>query len=87
MYSKHVIGKAIRKLLRGPAKTEIVQLGPSATVEEIMERIESTFGNVATGMTVMQEFFTASQKQEETVAAWAVRLEEIMQKEYQGRRK
>ena len=44
-----------------------------------MERLESTFANVATGMRVMQEFFTASQKQEESVAAWALRLEEIMQ--------
>ena len=74
-----MIGQAIRKSLRGPAKREIIQMGPTATVEEIMERLESTFANVATGMSVMQEFFTASQKQEESVAAWALRLEEIMQ--------
>ena len=73
-----MIGQAIRKSLRGPAK-RIIQTGPTATVEEIMERLESTFANVATGMSVMQEFFTASQKQEESVAAWALRLEEIMQ--------
>ena len=79
VYSKYVIGQAIRKSLRGPAKREIIQMGPTATVEEIMERLESTFANVATGMSVMQEFFTASQKQEESVAAWALRLEEIMQ--------
>ena len=79
IYSKYVIGQAIRKSLRGPTKREIIQMGPTATVEEIMERLESTFANVATGMSVMQEFFTASQKQEESVAAWALRLEEIMQ--------
>lgn len=79
VYSKYVMGLAIRKSLRGPAKREIIQMGPTATVEEIMERLESTFANVATGMSVMQEFFTSSQKQEESVAAWALRLEEIMQ--------
>ena len=79
VYPENVIGQAIRKSLRGPAKREIVQMGPSASVEDIMERLESTFGNVASGMSVLQEFFTASQKQEETVAAWGLRLEEIMQ--------
>ena len=69
VYSKYVIGQAIRKSLRGPVKREIIQMGPTATVEDIMERLESTFANVATGMSVMQEFFTASQKQEESLAA------------------
>ena len=76
--SKFVIGQAIRKSLRGPAKREIIQLGPTATVEEIMERLESTFANVATGISIMQEFFIASQQQEESVSEWALRLEEII---------
>ena len=55
-----MIGQAIRKSLRGPAKREIVQMGPSASVEDIIERLESTFGNVASGMSVLQEFLQRS---------------------------
>ena len=51
-------GQAIRKSLRGPAKREIVQIGPSASVEDKMERPESTFGTVASGMSVLQEFYS-----------------------------
>lgn len=80
MYSQNVIGQAIRKSLRGQATRVLLPMGTSATVEEIMERLESVFGNVATGMSVLQECFTASQKLDETVAAWGLRLEEIMQK-------
>ena len=79
MYSENVIAQAIIKSLRGAAKREIVQMGPSASVEDIMDRLENAFGNVASGMSVLQEFFTASQKQDESVRAWALRLEEIMQ--------
>lgn len=49
-------GQAIRKSLRGPAKREIVQIGPSDSVEDKMERPESAFGTVASGMSVLQEF-------------------------------
>lgn len=79
VYSDNVIAQAIRKSLRGAAKREIVQMGPSASVEDMMNRLESAFGNVASSMSVLQEFFTASQKQDESVGAWALRLEEIMQ--------
>ena len=54
-------------------------MGPSASVEDIMDILENAFANVASGMSVLQEFFTASQKQDESVGAWALRLAEIMQ--------
>ena len=80
MYSKYVIGQAIRKSLRGQAKRVLLPMGVTATIEDIMDRLESVFGNVATGMSTLQEFFTSSQKEQETVAAWGLRLEEIMQR-------
>lgn len=38
------------------------------------------FGNVASGESVLQEFYTSSQKQDESVALWGIRIEEILQK-------
>ena len=37
-------------------------------------------GTVASGESVLQEFYTASQKAEESVTMWGLRIEEILQK-------
>ena len=39
----------------------LLPLGVTATIEDIMDRLENVFGNVATGISTLQEFFTASQ--------------------------
>ena len=54
MYSKYVIGQAIRKSLRGQAKRVLLPSGVTATIEDIMDRLESVFGNIATGMSTLQ---------------------------------
>ena len=80
MYTKEAIGQAIRKSLRGQAKRVLLPLGTEASNEEMLNRLEGVFGNVATGESVLQEFYTAAQKQDETVTAWGLRLEEMLQK-------
>ncbi|MEW8545549.1 MAG: hypothetical protein AB2693_18670, partial [Candidatus Thiodiazotropha sp.] len=80
MYTKEAIGQAVRKSLRGQAKRVLLPLGTEASNEVILNRLEAVFGNVATGESVLQEFYTAAQKQDETVTAWGLRLEEILQK-------
>ena len=46
----------------------------------MLSRLEGVFGNVATGESILQEFYTASQKADESVTAWGLRIEEILQK-------
>ena len=46
----------------------------------MFSRLEGVFGNVATGESILQEFYTASQKADESVTAWGLRIEEILQK-------
>ena len=79
-YREEAIAEAIRKSLRGQAKRVLLPMGTSATVQEILSKLDGIFGNVATGESVLQEFYTAEQRQDETVAAWGLRLEEILQK-------
>ena len=55
-------------------------LGSDPTVEQMIEKLERTFGNVASGQSVLQEFYTAEQKENESVALWGIRLEEIYQR-------
>ena len=80
VYSDQAIGQAIRKSLKGQAKQVLMPLGVTVTIEQILNKLEAVFGNVAMGDSVMQEFFTAAQNQGETVTAWNIRLEDIVQK-------
>ena len=79
-YTESMIAQAIRKSLSGQAKRVLLPLGTASTVNEMLEKLEGVFGNVATGMSVLEEFYSASQKQGETVNAWSLRLEEILQR-------
>ena len=45
-----------------------------------MARLESKFGNVASGEAVLQEFYTAYQEENESVTDWGLRLEHILQR-------
>ena len=46
----------------------------------MLSRLEGVFGKVATGESILQEFYTASQKADESVTAWGLRIEKILQK-------
>ena len=52
--------------------------GTTAKIDEMLKRLERVFGNVASGESTLQEFYTATQKQSENVVAWGLRLEEII---------
>ena len=80
VYSDQAIGQAIRKSLKGQAKQVLMPIWTAVTIEQILNKLEAVFGNVATGESVMQEFYTATQNQGETVTAWSLRLEDIVQK-------
>ena len=76
--SHQAIAQAIRKSLIGQAKQVLMSSGTTAKIDEILKRLERVFGNVASGESTLQEFYTATQKQSENVVAWGLRLEEII---------
>ena len=80
VYPAYIVNQAIRNSLRGQARKVLVTLGPRATSKDIKEKLECIFGNVATGESVLQEFYNATQKENESVTLWTIRLEEIYQK-------
>ena len=80
IYSDEIIAQAIRKSARGQAKSVLLTMGITARVESILKRLEGVFGNLATGESILQEFYTAFQKPEESVNSWDLRLEKILQK-------
>ena len=61
VYSDIALTQAIRKSLRVPAKRVLLPLGPTATPMEIVNRLQSVFGYVASCDAVIEEFYTAEQ--------------------------
>ena len=56
------IDHAIRSLLKGQARKVFINMDPECTTQEVIEKMESVFGNVASGESVLQEFYTTSQR-------------------------
>ena len=77
---EYAVKQILRNSLKGDARKTVVMLGSDPTVEQMIEKLERTFGNVASGQSVLQEFYTAEQKENESVALWGIRLEEIYQR-------
>ena len=79
-YPEHIVNQVMRNSLKGEARRVLFTLGPEATADDIMQKLQVTFGNVASGQTVLQEFYTAEQRENESVTLWGIRLEEIYQR-------
>lgn len=80
MYPEYLVNQAIRNSLKGEAKRVLLPLGPMANSQEIIDKMESVFGNVASGESVLQRFYTTRQGKDETVTSWGLRLEELLRK-------
>ena len=79
-YPEVSITQAIRKSLKVPAKRHVLHMNATSTPREITAKLENVYGNVACGQAILQEFYTAEQSSEESVADWALRLEELMKR-------
>ena len=53
-------------------------LEPLASSDDILVKLDNVFGNVESGQSILQEFYTAVQQPEESVKMW--RLEEIFKR-------
>ncbi|XP_046342470.2 uncharacterized protein LOC124123221 [Haliotis rufescens] len=79
-YPTSILTQAVRKSLKGEAGKVVLLLGESASVEEILAKLDSIYGVVSSADTLLQDFFTDCQKDSESVATWACRLEDTLMK-------
>ena len=80
VYPDYIITQTIRNSLKGQARKVLSTLDPLTDSIGILSKLESLFGNVASGLSVLQEFFTAAQREDESVTTWGLRIEEILQR-------
>jgi hypothetical protein len=62
---------------RGQAGVVVVRLGPEASIEDILHKLDSIYGNVTNTLNVLEEF-SARQRNDEDVISWSCCLEGIM---------
>lgn len=69
---------SVRRSLKGTAKQLLIPLGGKATIDEILEKLDLFFGDISTNEMIMQEFFNAFQKPDESVTTFGCRLEMLL---------
>lgn len=79
-HSEEAIKTAIRKSLRGTAGKAIINLGATASLSEILHKLELMFGLAARKHQVLREFYNTEQTATEDVTAWGCRIEELMRR-------
>ena len=78
IYHEGVILQAIRRSLRGSSSEVLMTLGEDVTVEEVLAKFDHLFGNVLPPEIVLEQFYSARQKDDESVTLWVCRLEELL---------
>lgn len=75
---EHVLLQSIRNSLKGSARSMLVPLGESATVTDILTKLDGFYGNVSSSETLIQSFYGDFQKESESIVQYASRLEQTL---------
>ena len=70
---EHVL-RAIRTSLKGTARSMLVPLGENASIDDILNKLDGFNGNVSSGETLIQSFYSDYQKDSETIVAYGSRF-------------
>lgn len=79
-HTREAILEGVRRSLKGDAAKAVMRLGPSASIQEILHKLEGLYGTVAKEGALLSQFYAAQQKEDEDVTAWSCRLEDVIQK-------
>ena len=77
-HTDQAIAQAIRNSLRGEALRIRARLGPDASVDEVLAKMDSVYGVVEQGEMLLAKFYSARQREEEDVVSWSCRLEDLL---------
>lgn len=77
VFSLEQILLGMRRALKGTASDKVRRLGPGATLEQIIDKLESDYGTVESKESVMRKFYSCQQKSDETIEHFASRIEDL----------
>lgn len=79
-YSESQILQAARKSLRGEAGGINLRMRTEGTIHDLLAKLEAVYGTVELGETLLSQFYSAQQREDETVATWGCRVEDLLDK-------
>ena len=77
-YPENAILEAIRLSLKGRARTVLLHLGERVGVLDILKELEGIYGSVASIESIKEQFYSARQESNETVADYSLRLVQLL---------
>jgi hypothetical protein len=66
--------------MKGEAGRVVMHLGPTASIPEILYKLDSIYGDVEKKVDLLGDFCNARQREDENVTSWSCRLEDMMGK-------
>jgi len=82
VHSQKTIAEAARRSLKGEAARVIKRLGAGAHIGDILCKLEGVFGVVELPENILAKLYSSEQMEDEDVATWSCRLEELLDKVY-----
>lgn len=79
-YSETQILQSARKSLRGEAAGVSLRMRTEGSIHDLLEKLEAVYGAVELGETLLSQFYSAQQKEQESVATWGCRVEDLLDK-------
>ena len=81
-YPHDQVSRAIQRSLREAGRITM-RLGPTASISEILSKLDSVYSNVDLKETLLADFYSARQKDNEDIATWSCRLEDLLNRAVQ----
>lgn len=76
-FQEEQILTGIRRAVKGEAGDLIRRLGTTTSLDEVIKKLESTYGQIDSKETVLKKFYSCVQQGGETVTGYASRIEEF----------
>ena len=68
LYSQEMISETIRRSLKGEAAKVLVRMGPKASNQDMVSKMDGLYGLVATEGSLLSQFYAATQKEDVNVS-------------------
>ena len=85
VYPDSLILQAIIKSLRGKSRDILLILGESASSSIILNKLEGIYSNLSSNEVLLQNFYLVSQLENESIADYSVRIENLLRRATQNR--
>jgi len=76
-YDEHTILEAARRSLKGEAAKAVMRLGVKCDVKALLAKLDSLYGTVGDGCSLVADFYACKQGGTELVSVYSARLEDL----------